>query len=64
MYMYPGGTPSISEVSAPSLSPGGTGGILGGYGIRFGVGCVRQSDGGAPMLLHLNHVCRLCAVPY
>jgi len=61
IYTYPGVTPSISEAWAPSLSSGGTGGILGGYGIGCGVSCLIRSSGGAPAPLS---VWGFCAGPF
>jgi len=40
------------------------GGVLGRGGVGLGVGCLRQSGGGAPGPLRLQHVCRFIAVPF
>jgi len=56
IYIYPGGTPSVSEVWVLSPSSGGTGGFpgLGGAG----------RGGGAPVPLRLQPVCESFAVPF
>jgi len=54
MCAYLGGTPSIWELSAPSLSVGGAGRIEAGGGAGF--------MGGAPIPLGLQCVCRFFAV--
>jgi len=63
IYTYPGGTPSIPEDCAPSVSLEGSGGIPGRCGIFSGVGCLSPSGGGAPVPLRLQHVSRFYAVP-
>jgi len=60
---YPGCTSSIWQLWAPSLSPGGTGGIPGKGGVRSGLDCQCQSAGGASYPLHLHCIGALCAVP-
>jgi len=62
IYTYLGGTASISKAFASSLTPGVTGGILGGCGLSSGVSCLSRPGGGGPMPLHLQHVCGFCAV--
>ena len=56
LYTYPGGTPSVLELSVLSLSSGGTGGILGQGGARHGVG--------PSVPLRLQRVCWFSAVPF
>jgi len=55
-YTYPGGTPSIWELWAPSVSPGGTGGVPGEGGAGSG--------GGAPDPSYLQRVCEFIAMPF
>jgi len=59
MYTYPGGTPSFSDIAAPSLTPGGAGGTGGNPG-RDGVGL----GGGAPVSWRPRHVCGSFAMPF
>jgi len=63
IYTYPGGTPSISNTWAPSLSPVGTGGISFGCVALSGVGVLSYTDIGALVPLHFQRVRGLCAVP-
>jgi len=64
IYTYLGGTPSISDRWATSLSTGGTSGVLGGCGISSGIGCLSRSGGGAPVPLRPQCVGRFCAMPF
>jgi len=64
IYIYLGGTPSISDMWAASLLPGGTSGVSGWCGVSSGVGCLSYSCGGTPVPLHLQRVWGLCAVPF
>jgi len=64
IYTYPGGTPSISEVWAPSLLPGAPGGIPGRCSICSDVGCLSRSGGGAPVPSNLQHYWGFCTVPF
>jgi len=56
IYTYLGGTPSVSELWVLSLSSGGAGGVPG----LGGASC----NGGAPVSLHSQRVCRFSAVPF
>jgi len=61
--IYLGGTPSISDMWAASLLPGGTGGVSGGCGVGSGVSCLSCSGWGAPVPMRLQRVRGFCAVP-
>ena len=64
IYTFQGGTPSIWEPWAPSLPPGGAGGIPGWGAIGSGVSGLHWSSWGAPLPLHLHCFCSLFAVPF
>jgi len=64
IYTYPGGTPSITDKCAHLLTPGVTGGVVGGCGVGSGVCCLSCSGGGAPVPLCLQRFWGFCAVPF
>jgi len=63
VYTQLSGAPSILEAWAPSLWPGGMGGILGGRGVRSGVGSLNWSAGGVAVHWCLQCVWGFSAVP-
>jgi len=62
LYTYLGGPLLISEVWAPSGSPGGTEGVPWGRAISVGVGHQSLSGGSAPGPLRLQCVCYHCSL--
>jgi len=64
IYTYQGAITLICEANAPSCSPGGAGGILGGCGIGYGVGCLSWLHGGTPIPLRHQRPSRICAAPF
>jgi len=63
-YAYPAGELTIWEASAEELLLVWVGGVPGRGAICSVVGCQHRSGRGAPIPLHLQHVCGFIAVPF
>jgi len=63
-YAYPASKLTILRSCAPEVLSVQRGGVPGRDGIGPGVCCLRQLGRGAPVPLHLQHVCGFFGVPF